>query len=148
VGEVAARPVIGLEDRFQIIELYHRYALAYDEVDRGRLSQCFVPEAQFTCQVPDLPLLTSFDEIADRMEQRRREKQFRERHITTNIVIVSFGEDRAEVTAEAAIFQTPHGGSAELEMTGRYIDEVVKVDGQWRFARRSFLTDGTPREIV
>lgn len=148
MGQLKAPTVIELEDRLQIIELYHRYALAYDEVDRDLLSRCFVPEARFTCAVPGHPLLTSFDEIADRMEQRRREKQFRERHITTNIVILSVDGGRAETTAEAAIFQTPDGGMTELEMTGRYTDQLVKVDGHWYFASRSFLTDGTPRQIV
>jgi hypothetical protein len=148
MGQAVAPPAVGLEDRLQIIELYHRYALAYDEVDRGLLSQCFVSDAQFTCAVPDHPLLTSFDEIANRMEDRHEGKRFRERHITTNMVILTLDDETAEVTAEAAIFQTPDGGSAELEMTGRYIDQLVKWDGRWLFARRSFLTDGKPRKIV
>jgi hypothetical protein len=82
------------------------------------------------------------------MEDRHEGKRFRERHITTNMVILTLDDETAEVTAEAAIFQTPDGGSAELEMTGRYIDQLVKWDGRWLFARRSFLTDGKPRKIV
>jgi hypothetical protein len=148
MGQIAAPPAIGLEDRLQIIELYHRYALAYDEVDRDLLAQCFVPDAQFVCGVRDHPLLTSFEEIADRMEARRRHKQFRERHITTNIVILDVDGDRADTTAEAAIFQTPEGGRSELEMTGRYVDQLIKRDGAWFFAARSFLTDGEPRRIL
>jgi hypothetical protein len=148
MGSVDAPPALSVEDRLQIIELYHRYAFAYDEVDRELLARCFVPDAQFTCAVPDHPFLTSFEEIADRMEERRRERSFRERHITTNIVVLSSDGRTARATAEAAIFQTPTGGATELEMTGRYMDELVKVDDDWKFTSRSFQTDGTPRVIL
>ena len=36
------------------------------------------------------------------------------------------------------------GTRAEMETTGMYFDEFVKVDGQWLFSRRQFRHDGLP----
>jgi hypothetical protein len=136
-----------LQDRLEILELYQRYALAYDEVDVDLLRTCFSSAANFTCGVPDHPLLQGFDEIAARMLARHEDREFVERHITTNVVVRTADADRATASAEAAIFVTPHGGMAELEMTGRYDDELVREKGRWVFSRRSFKPDGPPRDI-
>lgn len=134
-------------NRLQILELYHRYALAYDEVDVELLRTCFAPDAHFKCGVPDHPSLTTFEEIAQRMVARHRDRAFTERHITTNVVVREVVTDRARASAEAAIFVTPHGAPTELEMTGRYDDELVRHESGWVFVARAFKPDGTPRNV-
>lgn len=138
---------LDLEDRLQIIELYHRYALAYDEADSDLLRTCFVTDANFQCGVPDHPLLESFDEINQRMHARHEERNFKERHLTTNIVIRHCDGSRAEVSAVAAVFVSAEGKAPELEMTGRYDDELVTEKGAWLFKYRSFKPDANPRVI-
>lgn len=147
MSSLPASAELSLEDRMQIMELYHRYALAYDEADTALLETCFISQANFTCGVPDHPLLRSFDEIAARMHARHKERDFQERHVTTNIVVREVTGNEARVSAVAAIFVSPRGEPSQLEMTGRYDDQLVKEEGRWLFKFRSFHPDGEPLVI-
>ena len=59
------------------------------------------------------------------------------RHHTATLQIDVDGPDHATSRCYFAVLM-PHG----LDHWGRYVDEFVRIDGAWRFARRRVTTDG------
>ncbi len=64
----------------------------------------------------------------------------RTRHVTANSIIELDG-DTARVRSSYVVFQAAPGFALQPIITGRYRDEVMRVDGAWRFAQRCFLVD-------
>ena len=60
------------------------------------------------------------------------------RHYTTNVVLQGDGQ-RARGESYVLAITGPPGASSQ--MTGRYEDELVKVDGRWRIRTRRALLD-------
>jgi hypothetical protein len=127
-------------DRLKIGELYSRYALANDEEDLLMLAECFAEDARFVSGIPDVPDRYGIKDIQARLIQRHQEKRFRERHLITNPVIRKLTTNRAEASAEVAIFHCENGRT-KLKMVGRYDDVLEKRAGRWLFVQRTFLPD-------
>jgi 3-phenylpropionate/cinnamic acid dioxygenase small subunit len=64
----------------------------------------------------------------------------RTRHITANTLIELDG-DGADARSSYVVFQGVDGFALQPIITGRYQDRFVRVDGDWRFARRQFFVD-------
>ena len=66
----------------------------------------------------------------------------RTRHITANSIVDVDG-DTARVRSSYVVFQDVPSAGFRLQpiITGRYRDELIRVDGAWRFAQRTFLVD-------
>jgi 3-phenylpropionate/cinnamic acid dioxygenase small subunit len=62
------------------------------------------------------------------------------RHVTTNSIIEIDG-DAARVRSSYVVFQMAPGQALQPIITGRYRDELMRIDGAWRFAQRCFLVD-------
>ena len=60
------------------------------------------------------------------------------RHNSTNIVIEGDGE---KATGSAFLIGYLVDGGYKVIVTGRYLDELVKTGGEWRFTRRVFKMD-------
>ena len=130
-----------LVDRLAIAEVYTKYAMAWDDQDLELLAACFTENVEFIPPNADAPARTGIKASQDRLVQRHREANFRERHITTHPVIRTLEESRAEASAEAAIFVSRDGAPPKLEVIGRYDDVLEKRAGRWKFARRLFVRD-------
>ena len=128
-------------DRFEIAEVYAKYAMALDERDLELMAACFTEDVEFIPGNPDAPSRTGIKANQDRLVQRHREARFRERHITTHPVIRTLEESRAEASAEAAIFVSRDGAPPKLEVIGRYDDVLERHEDGWKFARRLFVRD-------
>ena len=136
-----ARAVREAIERLEIAELYAKYAMALDDRDLELLAACLTENVEFIPGNPDAPSRTGIKANQDRLVQRHREANFRERHITTHPVIRTLEESRAEASAEAAIFVSRDGAPPKLEVIGRYDDVLEKRAGRWKFARRLFVRD-------
>ena len=130
-----------LADRLAIAEVYAKYAMAWDDQDLELLADCFTEDVEFIPPNADAPARTGIKASQDRLVQRHREANFRERHITTHPVIRTLEESRAEASAEAVIFVSRDGAPPKLEVIGRYDDVLEKPAGRWKFARRLFVRD-------
>ena len=63
-------------------------------------------------------------------------------HVTVNTVIDDLGDGRASAVSDFLFVARSDDGFA-ISSTGRYLDELVEVDGQWLFASREIvLRDG------
>ena len=130
-----------LVDRLAIAEVYTKYAMAWDDQDLELLAACFTENVEFIPPNADAPARTGIKASQDRLVQRHREANFRERHITTHPVIRTLEESRAEASVEAVIFRSQDGATPALRGMGRYDDILEKRDGRWKFARRVFTRD-------
>lgn len=137
------------ESRLAIHELISLYADAFDE---GRIDQMvglFAPDGAFevTRKVIGLPpLIQGQDELRAFMTSRAaaaEEHQRQIRHFAANIVVHELDETSARASSYLLLAWIADGKPA-FPLTGRYVDELVLVDGAWRFARRVLTPDGAP----
>ncbi|HMD46125.1 MAG TPA: nuclear transport factor 2 family protein [Acidimicrobiales bacterium] len=63
------------------------------------------------------------------------------RHIASNIVVEGSGDQatlKAYVQMYASLGEPP---SQQIMASGRYQDSLARIDGDWRFVRRTFVAD-------
>jgi len=127
---------LSTEDRFEIEDLYRRYAYGFDEGDGDAWRQVFTPDGAFV-RGGDFPDLVGSDELAGFVEERHAVAP-KVTHHTTNILI--------EKTAEGAVGRAYvlalriEDGEVHLRNAGRYDDEFVQHEGRWRIRVRRFET--------
>ncbi|NLT68310.1 MAG: nuclear transport factor 2 family protein [Acidobacteria bacterium] len=144
------------EDRAQIMDLQARYLFALDFFDMDAYVSTFTPDG-----ILDIIEYQAKgrDEIRKRLEESRpvfdqaaqsTEGAYRPsgRHNITNIVLRIDG-DRA--TGRAYWFHYGNNNPerrAVLDAYGHYEDEMVKVDGQWLFSKRTIYNEAVEKWIA
>src|SRR5512139_1255447 len=112
--------------RGDIENTFHRWALAYDEKDLETMSDCFTEDAVMTLRIGDGDLVGPFDgrdAIMGLMSSSLESQTDQRRHITTNIIIRS--EDDSKANTESYLTLTAvENGAIRLVATGRYVDEL------------------------
>jgi uncharacterized protein (TIGR02246 family) len=120
-------PPLSLADRLEIQELIARYCWALDTRDGDAYAATFIPDGVFQGvttfarghdQLRALPLALH----PDRIETQ---------HWVTNLVLEGDGQ-RVTARSYAIAYR------ADSYYLAHYLDELVKVDGRWQFARRQF----------
>lgn len=149
-----------MEDYIAIEQLLMRYAIAFNTEDADSYVDTFAPdgELQLLRQEGEEPFAGPFK---GREALRRQwfpdhpgpgtpSPEFRRfsamRHVTTNSLIEVNGDT---ATVEAIFMEMVSNGAnippgsnpPTLWAMGRYMDELVKIDGQWYFQRRTVITD-------
>ncbi|HWV87615.1 MAG TPA: nuclear transport factor 2 family protein [Capillimicrobium sp.] len=131
-----------LEDTEAIRRLFQAYQRALDSMDFRAYSRLFARDGVF---VAGDMVATGPDEIfalVDAMPQSGllTEKTGDDFHLVSNIDIEVDG-DRARATSTWSYIVRAEDDTPRLEKLGHYEDELVREDGEWRFARRAAPTD-------
>lgn len=63
------------------------------------------------------------------------------RHLLSNPVITTEDGDTFNVQSNYAVFKTCNDGESTVYNVGRYVDVIVRVDGQLKFKERSAIFD-------
>ncbi|HIL78514.1 MAG TPA: anthranilate 1,2-dioxygenase [Methylococcales bacterium] len=63
------------------------------------------------------------------------------RHIISNPVITTADGDTFKAQSNYAVFKTCNDGESTVYNVGRYVDVIVRVDGQLKFKERSAIFD-------
>lgn len=128
---------IAIEEKFAIHELIARYNHAIDGGDPDGVAACFVPDGTFQGR-------SGF--FSGHAELRKLGMTITPalipRHIVSNILITSAGEDpnTAQIKSHLLYYEiTPNG--FYFKTSGVYTDVVVKVGGDWRFRSRVMTLD-------
>jgi uncharacterized protein (TIGR02246 family) len=119
-----------IEDRIEIGELVHRYAVAVDDRDMATLAACYTTDAVF-------------DSVGGRTVGRDAITEYYAgrfrlmgptRHLPVSTVIDFAGEDEAtgQVLAHAELGM----GGRTIFSALRYDDQYRREDGRWRFRER------------
>lgn len=131
--------VLTVSDKIEIQELVARYNCAIDSGDVEGWVDTFLPDGVFEGLV--VPTFRGHDELRAFATAFWTEPEYGEwhgaQHWTTNMIIDGDG-DRATLFAYHIMF-TPDGPGAVPALMCAYDDELAKVDGRWRFARRRVI---------
>ena len=149
-----------VEDYIAIEQLLMRYAIAFNTGDADGYVGTFTPdgELQLIRQEGEEPFAGPFKGrdalrkqwFPDHPGPGTPRPEFRRfgamRHVTTNPLIEVDGDT---ATVEAIFMEVisngpnlPQGSNPPtIWAMGRYMDELVKIDGQWYFQRRTVITD-------
>jgi len=148
-----------MEDYVAIEQLLMRYAIAFNTGDADAYVNTFTPdgELQLIRQEGEEPFAGPFDRDGLRAEffsdhpgpgtPRPEHRRFGGmRHVTTNPLIEVDGDI---ATVEAFFMEVISNGPNLPQCSnprsfwamGRYMDDLVKIDGQWYFKRRTVITD-------
>ncbi len=123
-------------DKIEIQELVARYNRAIDSGDVEGWVETFVPDGVFEGLV--VPTFRGHDELRAFATAFWTEPEYAEwrgaQHWTINMIIDGEG-DSATLFAYHIMFK-PDGPGADPALMCAYDDELVRVDGGWRFSRR------------
>ncbi len=122
-----------MDDYEEIRQLVARYNVAFDDLDVEGWVSCFTPDGFFersnagrSYQGRDqlAELISGFD--------------IRGRHVTTDFQIQLNGD---VATMSCYLMYLDRANHHAVAMFGVYDDELVKVDGSWKFASRKLEVD-------
>jgi uncharacterized protein (TIGR02246 family) len=128
-----------IEDRFAIEDLFVRYTRALDAGDAETVIDSFTVDG--TLISPAVGEHTGRSAIAAFAHRfaRFQASGSQLRHVISNLVM-SVDGDCAEASCYLTVFLTKNGKSSLLA-PGRYECELRKLDGIWRFHRRTVIHD-------
>ncbi|MFB4308184.1 nuclear transport factor 2 family protein [Actinomadura sp. GTD37] len=129
--------------RGDIENVFHRWALAYDENDPDTMAECFTEDAVLTMTIAGGDLIGPFDgreAIMGLMRDSLAAQTDQRRHLTTNIIIRA--EDAASATTESYLtLIAVENGAIRVLSSGKYQDQLVKEGGEWRLSKRHIALD-------
>ena len=155
-----ARPDVAL--RFEIEDLYAKYADVLDAEDLERWPGLFVEDA-FYDVIPrenydrDMPLAIMRCEsramMQDRVRAIRETLMFEPRyvrHLISSFRIAENGDGEIDVTANYAVLETLPDEMTKVLNAGRYVDKQVREDGKLRFKQKRCVYDSSvvPNSLV
>jgi hypothetical protein len=140
------------DDRAHIEDLQARYLFAMDFGDADSYAATFAPDGILDFgqgEIKGREAISKF--IVDgrkRTEEARAntpegERPSVGRHIINNMVITVDG-DKAHSDAYWTHMTSGKDGRGTVDFFGHYEDDLVKVDGQWLFARRRIYNEAIP----
>ena len=131
-----------LEDKFAIEELIARYNQSLDAGDYATWVACWADDAILDGIGKLLTGKAQIQAFADQYEGSTRSKINGLKHYTVNILSKIDG-DTAQSGSYLQLVNTTDKG-VKIIFTGRYEDDLKRVNGQWQFARRKLHQDKPP----
>jgi anthranilate 1,2-dioxygenase small subunit len=139
--------------RLELEELYTDYVhcLDADELERWPdffTDDCFYRVTSAENYEAGLPLglihATSRNMLKDRVSALREANIYepqRYRHLVSSIRIMAEHAAALDLTANFLVVRTMQEGDMTLFGAGRYLDQVRRQDGRWKFARKTVVLD-------
>ena len=148
--------------RLEIEDLYTAYAATLDDGELEAWPDFFTEECTYQVVPRDnfdkgLPLAVirceSRGMLCDRVTAVRETTMFEPRylrHLISNVRVVGESEGAWETRANYAVFETLSDEYTRVFNVGRYLDRLVREDGQLRFAEKICVYDSVlvPNSIV
>ena len=135
--------VQALEDREAISRLFMAYRRCLDEKDFSGYAALFAADGEFVAQDLRARGQAEIEELVDGMRGSLLTAVAGDDiHVVTNPEIRVDG-DRATARSTWIYIVRADDGGPNLCKVGHYDDELVREDGEWRFARRNAPMDMT-----
>ena len=128
-----------LEDKLAIEELIAHYNQSLDRGDYESWLACWADDAVFDGLGKVLTGIQAIRGFADGYEAGYRLRLNALRHFTINILSQIDG-DRATSSSYVQLTTLADKGT-RFVLTGRYEDDLKRIDGRWRFTRRKLHQD-------
>jgi len=141
------------ELRAEIEELYYDYAASLDELELERWPEFFLEDCWYKIISREnyerrLPLATMWCEskgmLKDRVVTIRQTQMFAPRtmrHVVSNTRIKSDGREGIQSEANYVVIQTMVDEESKIFNAGRYLDTLVRENGQLKFKSRICVYD-------
>ena len=139
--------------RLELEQLYTDYVhcLDADELERWPdffIEDCFYRITSAENYEAGMPLglihATSRNMLKDRVSALREANIYepqRYRHLVSSIKFVEGHEAALDLMANFLVVRTMQEGDMTLFGAGRYVDQVTRQDGVWKFARKTVVLD-------
>lgn len=142
-----------LTRRLELDALYTDYAHCLDDDRLEEWPNFFVESCYYRITTAEnfeagLPLglvyLTSRAMLVDRVMALRKANIYepqRYRHLIGAIKVQAEQEGGLSVVANLLVVRTMQDGTMSVFAAGRYLDQLVRLDGAWRFAHKEVVLD-------
>lgn len=131
-----------LEDKHAIEELIARYNQSLDGGDYAQWVACWADDAVLDGIGKLLTGKAQIQAFADQYESTTRSRINGLKHYTVNILYTVTGDKATSSSYLQLVSATDKG--VKIIFTGRYEDDLKRVNGQWQFARRKLHQDMPP----
>jgi ketosteroid isomerase-like protein len=131
-----------LEDKHAIEELIARYNQSLDGGDYAQWLACWADDAVLDGIGKLLTGKAQIQAFADQYESTTRSRINGLKHYTVNIIYTVTGDKATSSSYLQLVSATDK--SVKIIFTGRYEDDLKRVNGQWQFARRKLHQDMPP----
>jgi hypothetical protein len=140
------------DDRALIEDLQARYLFAFDFGDADGYANTFTPDGILDYGAGETKGRKAIAEFIAAGRQRTEAARANTpagqrpsvgRHIINNIVVTIDGDKARSVSYWTHMTSGPDGRGT-VDFFGHYEDDVVKVDGEWLFARRRIYNEAIP----
>jgi uncharacterized protein (TIGR02246 family) len=123
------------EDRLAITDLLSRYAYAMDGTDPHAFLACFAPDAEMDIGYRKVSGGAEMREFADYFAAKPGRPWYH--HITT----ISIQGDAGRARSRCYMLMTSLDDEGRTQHAGccNYLDEYVKLDGRWLFAKHTVV---------
>jgi salicylate 5-hydroxylase small subunit len=153
---------VPLEVRAEINDVFAEYAAVLDAAELERWPEfftdtCFyevIPRENYDRGLPiALMRCESKNMLKDRVLAIRETTMYEPRylrHVVSTIRITGYTAAAMTVEANYAVFETPIDAVTQVFNVGRYIDRLVRVDGQLKFAEKHCVYDSllVPNSLI
>src|SRR5438128_829628 len=148
--------MIGLEAvwrRLELEELYTDYVHCLDADELEHWSDFFTEDCFYRITSAEnyeagMPLglihATSRNMLKDRVSALREANIYeaqRYRHLVSSIKVLQEDGTTLDLTANFLVVRTMQDGDMTLFAAGRYLDQVRRDDGAWKFTRKTVILD-------
>jgi anthranilate 1,2-dioxygenase small subunit len=139
--------------RLELEDLYTRYAACLDSDALEAWPEFFTEDCAYRVTSAEnyeagLPLgliyATSKNMLKDRVSALREANIYepqRYRHVISGITIERASAEGLEVAANFLVVRTMQDGEMSLFAVGRYLDQIVRGEARWKFARKIVVLD-------
>lgn len=125
--------VLSVEDRAELIDLYARYAWAYDQGNADGYAALFAKDGRF--ERPGAPDAVGPEALAA-LVTGAQSRGTGYLHVTSNVLVQGNAEG-ASGRAYVVLLQV-HPDAVRLLAAGHYVDSFVQTGDGWRIAHRRF----------
>ena len=133
---------VGDGDRWAAAELLARYAERMDAGDfegvGALLSDAVVTTADGSVVATGAAEVQA---LYERTTRRFDDGTPHSAHVITNVIVDDAGDGELEVRSRFTVFQGTGRLGLQPVVVGRYVDRLRRVDGEWRFVRRTMIPE-------
>jgi 3-phenylpropionate/cinnamic acid dioxygenase small subunit len=128
-----------LADRDEIHELLVRYCVALDRMDLAEVASLFTDDCRV--EYGAAPALRSRGSSSLAESLQRLWRWARTSHHLSNVLVAFDDDDSARALSYVIAWHQREDGSTAT-VFGRYLDRLVRVEGEWRIADRRMEMNG------
>jgi salicylate 5-hydroxylase small subunit len=149
-------------DYFQLASLLQKSASLLDSNDLSQWPDLFTPDGHYKLQSREnfdagLPLCIMDYESQGMLRDRIYGVQntifhdpYSQRHVCSAPQVLRFSAEEIECESSYIVTRTQRDGMPQILSVGRYLDVIVRVDGEWRFKARTAVYDNDllPNSVI